>query len=44
MIVRPESAVDVSRAVTTARELGLEIAVKGGGHSVAGHSSTDGGC
>ena len=42
VVVRPESAVDVSRAVTTARELGLEIAVKGGGHSVAGHSSTDG--
>ncbi len=42
VIVRPESAIDVSRAVTTARELGLEIAVKGGGHSVAGHSSTDG--
>ena len=43
MIVRPETAIDVSRAVTTARELDLEIAVKGGGHSVAGHSTTDGG-
>ena len=43
VIVRPETAIDVSRAVTTARELGLEIAVKGGGHSVAGHSTTDGG-
>ena len=42
VVVRPETAVDVSRAVTTAREVGLEIAVKGGGHSVAGHSSTDG--
>src|SRR5262245_31613161 len=43
VIVRPETAIDVSRAVTTARELGLEIAVKGGGHSVAGHSASDGG-
>ncbi len=42
-IVRPADAIDVSRAVLTARELGLELAVKSGGHSVAGHSSTDGG-
>lgn len=43
VIVRPADAVDVSRAVLTARELGLEIAVKGGGHSVAGHSVNEGG-
>jgi len=43
VIVRPADATDVSRAVLTARELGLEIAVKGGGHSVAGHSVNDGG-
>jgi FAD/FMN-containing dehydrogenase len=42
-IVRPADAIDVSRAVLTARELGLELAVKSGGHSVAGHSATDGG-
>jgi FAD/FMN-containing dehydrogenase len=41
-IVRPADAIDVSRAVLTARELGLELAVKSGGHSVAGHSATDG--
>src|SRR3954447_17511389 len=43
VIVRPADAIDVSRAVLTARELGLELAVKSGGHSVAGHSATDGG-
>jgi FAD/FMN-containing dehydrogenase len=43
VIVRPADAIDVSRAVLTARELGLELAVKSGGHSVAGFSATDGG-
>ena len=43
LIVRPESAIDVARAVVTARDLDLEIAVRGGGHSVAGHSTSDGG-
>ncbi len=43
VIVRPVDALDVSRAVITARDLGLEIAVKGGGHSLAGHSAIEGG-
>ena len=43
VIVRPADAIDVSRAVLTARELGLELAVKSGGHSVAGFGATDGG-
>jgi FAD/FMN-containing dehydrogenase len=43
VIVKPSGALEVSRAVLAARELGLEIAVRGGGHSLAGHSTTDGG-
>lgn len=34
---------DVVRAVQFGRKLGLEIAVRGGGHSVAGKSLTEGG-
>jgi FAD/FMN-containing dehydrogenase len=34
---------DVSSAVTLAREAGLEVAVRGGGHNVAGKSTIDGG-
>ena len=34
---------DVVRAVRFGRDLGLEIAIRGGGHSVAGKSLTDGG-
>lgn len=42
-ILRPRDGEDVCRAVRFAVESGLEIAVRGGGHSFAGLSSTDGG-
>jgi FAD/FMN-containing dehydrogenase len=42
-IVRVADATDVARVVTLAAEAGLELAVRSGGHSVAGHSVTEGG-
>ncbi len=42
-IARPANASDVARVVSFARANGLEIAVRGGGHSQAGHGTTDGG-
>ncbi len=42
-IVRPRGAVDVVAAIRYARENGLPVAVRGGGHHVAGHASVNGG-
>ena len=42
-IVRAATAGDVARVVRFARETGLELAVRSGGHSAAGHGVTDGG-
>jgi FAD/FMN-containing dehydrogenase len=43
VIVRPTNAQDVVAAVRFGRESDLEIAVRGGGHSAVGHSTSDGG-
>ena len=41
-IVMPRSTADVAAAVRWARDAGLPIAVRGGGHNVAGHAVADG--
>jgi FAD/FMN-containing dehydrogenase len=43
LIVRVKDPTDISHVIALARERRLELAVRSGGHSVAGHSSTDGG-
>jgi len=42
-IVRVADATDVARAIALARETGLELAVRSGGHSPAGHGVSEGG-
>ena len=42
-IARVADADDVARVIAHARESDLELAVRGGGHSPAGHGVTDGG-
>jgi FAD/FMN-containing dehydrogenase len=42
-IVKAANANDVARVIAHAREAGLELAVRSGGHSVAGHGVTEGG-
>jgi FAD/FMN-containing dehydrogenase len=42
-IVRVADATDVAQVVTLARDSGLELAVRSGGHSLAGHSVSEGG-
>ena len=43
VIIRPADAADVSRVISLASETGLELAVRSGGHSGAGHSVTEDG-
>src|SRR5947209_11457154 len=42
-VVQALGVVDVVEVVGHARETGMELAVRGGGHSAAGHSTSDGG-
>jgi FAD/FMN-containing dehydrogenase len=42
-IVRVANGDDVARVIALAREAGLELAVRSGGHSPAGHGVTEGG-
>ena len=42
-IVRPTDAAEVAQVVGLARDSGLELAVRSGGHSLAGHSVAEGG-
>ncbi|MCI0649660.1 MAG: FAD-binding oxidoreductase [Chloroflexi bacterium] len=43
VIIRVADATDVARVVSLARETGLELAIRSGGHSTAGHSVSEGG-
>lgn len=43
VIIRVAGTQDVTRVVSYARENGLELAVRSGGHSTAGHGLSDGG-
>ena len=43
VIAQVADANDIATVLAIARETGLELAIRSGGHSAAGHSSTDGG-
>jgi FAD/FMN-containing dehydrogenase len=43
LIVRAQTTDDVVAALAAARDAGLEVSVRGGGHNVAGRAVTDGG-
>ncbi|UGT45179.1 FAD-binding oxidoreductase [Nocardia yamanashiensis] len=41
LIVRPDSAAGVAEAVRQARQYGMDLTVRGGGHNYAGHAVAD---
>lgn len=43
VIARPQSAADVQRVVAVARDTGVQFAIRSGGHSAAGYSTSEGG-
>jgi FAD/FMN-containing dehydrogenase len=43
VIVRPTNSNEVAYVVSVARDTGTELAVRSGGHSIAGYGSSDGG-
>ncbi len=43
VIIRPANASEVAHVVSLARDTGTELAVRSGGHSIAGHAVSDGG-
>jgi FAD/FMN-containing dehydrogenase len=43
LIIRPADETEVSLVVSLARDTGAELAVRSGGHSLAGHSVSEGG-
>ena len=42
-IVQVANVADIQRVIAIARDSGYELAVRSGGHSIAGHSTTEGG-
>ncbi len=42
-VAQVADASDIATVLTIARETGVELAIRSGGHSAAGHSTTDGG-
>jgi FAD/FMN-containing dehydrogenase len=43
VVAQVADAGDIARVLAAARETGLDLAIRSGGHSAAGHSTTDGG-
>ena len=43
VIIRPKNTTEASRVVSLAAKTGLDLAIRSGGHSTAGHSVIDGG-